>query len=458
VNGDGRDDIYIGGTSQHPGELYLQVADGEFVKKDQPAFKAFAAFEDAAVLFFDCDGDQDPDLLISSGGNEVFPSGRELQHRLFMNDGKGNFQLSGDAFPANRDNTGAIAANDFDEDGDLDLFVGARSVSRQYGVTPLSHIYMNNGKGIFTDMPADKIPGIYNAGLVTGAAWADIDGDKKKELVIAGEWMSPLIFTYNGNSFVRLPSVLDRKQGWWQTVAAKDLDGDGKDDLVLGNIGDNFCLHPDKEHPVKIWMKDFDGNGLVDKIITKVADNKDKPVFMKRDVQDGLPVLKKQNLRHAEYAVKSIRELFSEEQLMNVEIKQVNYPSSCIAFSKGNGNFEIEPLPARVQLSSVKAVAFTDINADGNTDIVLGGNEFNFQPQLGRLDASFGTVLLNDGKRHFALQDERHSGLALNGMVRDIAVIRSGNINYLLFLRNNEYPVLFQVNNRGNKNKIAYKD
>lgn len=443
VNADGLDDIYISGTSQHPGQLYLQLTNGEFIKKEQPAFSPFSTFEDAAVLMFDCDKDGDLDLFVSGGGNEAMPSSRELQHRLFINDGKGNFQLSGDAFPVNKDNIGAVAANDFDKDGDPDLFAGARCVSKQYGVTPLSHIYINNGKGIFTDMPADKIGGINNAGLVTGAVWADIDGDKEKELVIAGEWMAPRIFKYQQDHFIEMPSNLSKQSGWWQTVAAKDLNVDGKDDLVLGNYGDNFYLHPDVMSPVKVWMNDFDGNGVIDKIISRTIEGNDKPVFMKREVQDGLPLLKKQNLRHAEYAKKSIRELFTKEQLKNAVVKEVNYTSSCIAFSKGGGNFEIRPLPVVVQLSSVNTVAFADVNADGHVDLVLGGNEFNFQPQLGRLDASLGEILLNDGKGNFSLLDEGGSGLGLNGMVRDIAVIR-GKYGYcLLFLRNNTYPVLF---------------
>lgn len=453
VNADGLDDIYISGTSLHPGQLYLQLSNGEFIKKGEPAFNPFSTFEDAAVLFFDCDNDGDLDLFISGGGNEAMPSSRELQHRLFINDGKGNFQLSGDAFPVNKDNMGAAAACDFDKDGDLDLFVGARCVSKQYGVTPLSHIYINNGKGIFADMPAGNMQGIYNAGLVTGAVWADIDGDNEKELVIAGEWMAPRIFKFQKDHFVEVSTNLSGQSGWWQTVAAKDLNADGKEDLVFGNFGENFYLHPDKKNPVKVWMNDFDGNGEIDKIISRTIDGKDKPVFMKRDVQDGLPVLKKQNLRHAVYAKKTIQELFTKEQLKNVGVKEVNYSSSCIAFSKGTGNFEIQPLPVVVQLSSVKAIAFTDVNNDGHPDIVLGGNEFNFQPQLGRLDASLGDVLLNDGKGNFILLDEGASGIGLTGMVRDIAVIKGKDGNSLLFLRNNDYPVLFKFK----KQEVAKK-
>ncbi len=452
INGDGLDDIYIGGTPQHEGQLYLQQTGGKFVKSEQVAFKPFTTFEDGAVLFFDCDGDGDADLFIGSGGNEAMPLSRELQNRLFINDGKGNFQLSPDAFPVNKDNVGAVAACDFDHDGDPDLFVGARNVSQQYGSTPLSHIYINNGRGIFTDMPADKIKGIYNAGLVTGAVWADVDGDKEKELVVAGEWMSPKIFKYQKDHFTELHTNLNAVSGWWQTVAAADLDGDGKEDLVFGNFGDNFCLHPDEKKPVKVWMNNFDGSGEINKIMSRTADGKDKPVFMKRDVQDGLPVLKKQNLRHAEYATKSIQELFTREQLKNAEVKEVNYSSSCIAFNKGDGNFKIQPFPAEIQLSSVRAIAFADINGDGNIDMVVGGNEFNFQPQLGRLDASPGYILLNNGNGDFSVLDEKRSGVAVKGMVRDIALISGNSDKYLLFLRNNDYPVLFQLKKRTAKN------
>ena len=453
VNADGLDDIYISGTSKQPGQLYLQLTNGDYIKKEEPAFIPFSNFEDGAVLMFDCDKDGDLDLMISAGGNEALPSSRELQHRLFINDGKGNFQLSGDAFPVNRDNIGVISVYDFDQDGDMDLFAGARCVTQQYGVTPLSHIYINNGKGIFSDMAADKIKGIFNAGMITGAVWADVDGDKEKELVIVGEWMSPKIFKYQVNHFIQLKTNLQDKYGWWQTVVARDLDGDGKEDLVLGNFGGNFFLHPDNTHPVKIWMNDFDGNGVIDKIISRTIDGIDKPIFMKRDVQDGLPVLKKQNLRHAEFAKKSISELFTKEQLKNAEIREVNYSSSCIAFSRGNSNFEIRPLPLVTQLSSVRAVAFADLNNDGYIDLILGGNEFNFQPQLGRLDANLGNVLLNNGKGDFRLLDEGEAGLGLTGMVRDIAVIKGKTGIRLLFLRNNDFPVLFKLKNKNTLKK-----
>jgi enediyne biosynthesis protein E4 len=446
VNGDGLEDIYVGGTVTKHGQMYLQNAAGVFIKKDELVFKQFAGFVDGAVLFFDCDKDGDEDLLLCSGGNVAMPASRELQHRLFINDGKGNFRISTTAFPANKDNISIVIANDFDEDGDLDLFVGARCVSGQYGLTPQSHIYINDGKWNFKDMPADKCKGVTDAGMITGAAWANIDEDSGKELLITGEWMSTKIFKYKNNEFTPLKTNLDDKMGWWQTVVVADLNSDGKQDLILGNLGENFYLHPDEKNPVKLFLNDFDNNGQLDKIVSRTIDGKDKPVFMKGELESQMPVLKKQNLRNNDYAKKPVQELFSAAQLDKALVKNVNYSSSCIAFNNGNGNFTFQNLPVGIQLSSVKSIIPIDINGDGKIDLITGGNEFGFQPQLGRLDASTGDVLINDGKGIFSIINK--SGIILHGQVRDIVAVKRNDKTNLLFLQNNEYPVLYEAKNK----------
>ncbi len=444
VNGDGLADVFIGGTATHPGQLYVQTKSG-FIKKEIPEMKQFIGFEDAAVLFFDADGDGDMDLFIGAGGNNITPGSRELQNRLFINDGKGNFKISYNAFPLNQDNIGAVVAYDFNKDGYLDLFVGANSVSKEYGITPHSHIYLNNGKGLFSEMPENKLSGINSVGMVTGAVMCDVDGDKEKELVIVGEWMSPRIFKFQKDHFIEINSDLNKLSGWWQTVAAADINGDGKEDLILGNRGENFNLRPDERNPIKMWYGDFDENGRMDKIMSKTVDGKDKPVFMKRDVQDELPALKKQNLHHAEYAKKSMDELFTHEQLKKTVVTQINYASSIIAINQGNGKFTIQPLPPMAQLSSVKSIVCTDLNHDGFKDLIVCGNEFNFQPQLGRLDANPGEVFINDGKGNFRFLPSDASGLELRGMVRDVAVIPSNKGLNFLFLQNDMVPVLYQL-------------
>jgi hypothetical protein len=449
INGDGLEDIYVGGTVGHPGQLYVQKADGSFIKKEEKAFDQFVDFEDAAVLFFDCDKDGDLDLLVCPGGNSVPAASRQMQLRLFKNDGSGNFTLDAQAFPRNDANISVAVAYDFDHDGDLDLFVGGRSVPQDYGLNPSSHLFANDGSGHFTDIAKNENPGIAKIGMVTGAVWADVAGDSDKELIITGEWMTPRIFSYNKNEkkFDELQNTgLQNLYGWWQTVSVADINSDGKADLLLGNIGENFYLRPDSTHPVKLYVGDFDQNGVDDKILTYTVDNKDKPVFLKHDLEDAMPFLKKNNLRHADYAKKSVQELIPSDALSRALVKQFNYSASCIAINQGNGKFAVQKLPDRLQLSSVNVIHSMDVNNDGNVDIVCGGNQFDFIPQLERLDAAGGEILTNDGKGNFKWVEPAQTGLNLRGQLRDIAEIAVRNKRYLLFLQNDEYPVLFRLN------------
>lgn len=445
VNGDGLPDMYVGGTKGHPGQLYVQQKNGGFVKKEVPVFGQFKDFEDAAVLFFDSDKDGDADLFVGPGGNNSPPYSREMQNRLLKNDGKGNFTLDAAAFQNNGMNTGVATACDFDNDGDLDLFAGGRSTPRNYGVLPSSFIYQNNGNGHFTDIAKTKNPDIANIGMVTGGVWADVAGDTSKELIITGEWMAPRIFSYTGDHFTEVKTDIGDLYGWWQTVVAADINHDGKNDLVLGNIGDNFYLHPDKDNPVKLWINDFNSNGSEDKILTRTFENRDVPVFLKREMQEEIPTIKKENLKNKDYAKRSMQELFSKEMIDKSSVKQFNYTRSCVAINNGNGHFTIQPLPYQVQLSVMSAILSDDINNDGFIDLVLAGNKSGFPPQFGKLDASYGEVLINNGKGQFTWLPSRQTGLAVDGEVRDIKMIAGTGTKYILFTRNDDYPVLYSL-------------
>jgi hypothetical protein len=441
VNGDALEDIYVAGTSEHIGQLYLQISNG-FKKKEIKEMSQFANFEDAELAFVDVDGDHDLDLFIASAGNNALPRSRELQNRLFINDGKGNFKINTIAFPINQDNIGAIQWCDFDKDGDLDLFTGASSVSRSYGIIPQSHVYLNNGKGQFSDLPVDKMAGLDRIGMIRSATLLNINYNPA--LVVVGEWMSPHIYTYMSGTFKEIKSNLNQLNGWWTAVKVADLNKDGKQDLVLGNIGENFNLHPTMDEPLKLFVSDFDGNGSIDKIMTKTYEKRDVPVFMKRDIQDQIPSLKKVALHHDEYAKKSINELFSSEVLDKSAVTKVNYTSSIVALNNGNGQFEIRVLPAMVQFSSIHAIHFNDFNKDGNLDLILGGNDFYFQPQLGRLDANHGLILLGDGKGLFNSLSADKTGLNLNGMVRAIEKINFQQKPHWLILQNDMEPQLYK--------------
>ena len=341
-------------------------------------------------------------------------------------------------------NTACVAASDIDGDGDIDLFIGSRSVPNSYGEDPASMVLINDGKGHFRDDTKNLFPGLYKPGMVTSAVFCNIFSKEKKDLVIVGEWMAPRIFTYNGKEFIEQQTDLSDKFGWWQTVYAADLDGDGHDDLVLGNMGQNFYLQPDSVHPVKLWINDFDNNGTKDKVLSRTVNNRDVPVFSKKEITEQMPSLKKQNLKHAEYAKKSIQELFSAALIKSSQVKQFTYSASCVALNKGNGKFLLRPLPWYAQLSCLNVVLATDLNGDGKPDLLIGSNKFDFLPQFGRLDAAYGLVLINDGHGNFNWVSNTMGSLNINGCVRDIqSVMINGQKNYL-WLRNDDFPLMMK--------------
>ncbi len=443
VNADGMDDIFIGGANGQAGSLYLQT-NGGFQEKQNSIFEKDKAAEDVATCFFDADNDGDKDLIVGSGGNNLPPRHQHLQLRLYLNDGKGGFSGSTTAFPVNSANISTIINYDYDADGDEDLFVGGRNLPYNYGANPRSYLLQNDGKGNFTDVTKTLATEIENIGMVTSAVWENIAGDDRKELVIVGEWMAPRIFSFSGGKFIEQKTTMGNMLGWWQCIKAADINADGKEDLILGNIGDNFYLHPTESAPVKLWLGDFDNNGLPDKVFSKTVDGKDVPVFLKKEFTDILPSYKKENLLHHEFAKKTIQSIF-KERAATATVKNFNYTSSCVAINKGNGDFEIKLLPTETQLSSVNAILVADIDGNGTNDIMLGGNSTEYLPQFGRLDANFGTFLQNDGKGKLSVIPPAKTGIQLSGMVKDIVLLQAKQKKMVLFLRNNQKPQLFSL-------------
>ncbi len=448
VNGDGHEDIFIGGAKKQAGTLYLHKGNGKLVKAPNNAiFKKEANYEDSAAAFFDADNDGDLDLMVGSGGNEVTTK-TDYSLRLYLNDGKGAFAKADYTIPSAYQNMSVIAPYDFDDDGDMDVFVGSRSVIAVYGIDP-EHLFLENrGNGEFSNATERIAYPIKNAGMITDALWADMDQDGKKDLVVTSEWGTTKIFKNNGRRLTAMKSSLDELHGWWNTVEASDLDNDGDLDLVLGNEGTNIHYKPEEGAPMKMYINDFDNNGTIEQITTFHKDGKDYPLHQKKELTGQLVSLKKQNIKASDYAKRSIDELFPKEVIDVSIVKQVQTASSVIAINEGSGNFKIQDLPVRVQLSCVCGIACTDINNDGNLDLVMGGNNFEFKPQYSQLDASSGNVLLGDGNLGFTWQDYTTSGFEVREEIKHLATFKDSKGNtFLIAAINNEKPRVYNAGN-----------
>jgi len=452
VNGDGLEDLFMGGAVGQPSQLYLQTSQG-FTKKKVPDFEKFTFNDVTTALFFDADQDGDMDLFAGGGGNFVPASSEKYQHQLYINNGKGDFVLQSGSFPLSHTNAGVAVALDFDSDGKTDLFIGSRSEPQNYGISPKSYLYHNEGGGRFTDATEKIAPFMNQLGMITDAAWVDVDADRKNELIITGEWMSPKIFTFSNGKYQERATGLENELGWWQSLSVGDLNGDGHPDLVLGNIGQNFYMRPTFDNPVSLWIKDFDQNVTIDKIFSQSIQKKDVPVFLKKDITDQIPSLKKSNLKHSDFADKTMDQIF-KDGLKDAKRLTVNNAANSIAINNGKGQFKLIALPYMVQLSSIHASLITDVNEDGKNDIMVAGNFFDLLPQFCSIDASYGHVLINKGNNVFEPQAATVSGLSVTGQVRDIAVIQQKNRKAILFARNNDTPVCYYLNHQSGKKQI----
>lgn len=446
VDKDGNEDVFIGGAKGQPGRLYLHVGRGEFKMVESSCFVDDAGFEDTAAALFDADNDGDLDLVVGSGGNIASEKGNLLT-RLYLNHGNGKFVKSESRVPSGKTNTSVIRPSDFDGDGDSDLFIGSRSVPGVFGVDPIHLLLINDGKGNFSDGTERLAYGLKDAGMVTDAKWVDIDGDGKQDLVTVAEWGTPIIMKNSGRRLSRMNTSLDSLNGWWKALQIGDLDNDGDIDLILGNNGTNIPYPATKENPVKLWVNDFDENGDIEQIITVRQESGDYPIHMKKELTTQLPELKKKNLKAAEYARKTIGEIFPGEAVENSIMKSVTFSESLIAVNDGGGNFSIVRLPSRVQWSSVHEISCTDVNGDGVLDLVMGGNDFELKPQFSRQDASYGHVLIGDGKLNFEWKDFSSSGFYIRDEIRGLALITdiSGG-RFVLAAMNNARPRVFKLN------------
>ncbi|MCK0148357.1 VCBS repeat-containing protein, partial [Arenibacter sp. F26102] len=412
VNNDGLEDIFVGGAKGSEGKMFVQTPSGKFLSINEKVFIMDKDSEDIGCLFFDADNDNDMDLYVVSGGNDYNEDSVELQDRLYLNDGRGNFSKKTAALPKMLTSSSTVKASDIDGDGDLDLFVGGRSVPGKYPTSPRSYILENDGKGVFKDITASVNYDLEYPGMVTDALWTDFDNDNFIDLIIVGEWMGIRTFKNVEGKLVELAqdNGLNNSEGWWNSIEQGDFDKDGDMDYIIGNFGRNSQLKTSITEPVDLYTKDFDSNGSLDPILSSYNMGEEYPVFSKDDMVGQLSGLKAKYLSYSDYASAKITDIFSTEELKGAMVlKAKNFDTSYME-NLGNGKFKLVPLPAQTQFSPIYGTLTDDIDNDGNEDIIVGGNFFGTRVKFGRYDANKGMVLFGDGKGNFRPASVMESG------------------------------------------------
>ena len=449
VNGDGLDDMYIGGAKDQPGQLLLQRPDGSFAPTSAAVFAAEAISEDVGALFFDANGDKAPDLYVVSGGTEYGASATALQDRLYLNDGKGNFRRAADAIPAEVNSGSRATAGDFDGDGDLDLFVGSRSVPWTYGINPVSMLLRNDGRGRFTDVTKPLAAGVETIGMVTDAVWQDLDGDRRPELIVVGEWMPITVFRNTGGRLVKAAvKGLEQSSGWWNRIVAGDFTGDGKVDFIVGNLGLNSRLRASPKEPATMFVKDFDNNGYMDQIVACYNQGRSYPIVLRDEMIKALPPLKVRFLSYTEYAKAGVTDIFGPQELADAVQKKAELFASVMMRNNGDGSFTLVPLPDEAQLAPIYGIVPADVDGDGITDLALAGNFDGVKPDIARLSDSYGMVLRGAAGGTFTPVRRTTSGFFVPGQTRMLLRLRARDGERIVAVRNNDRPLVFRLNRR----------
>ena len=436
VNNDGTEDLFIGGSKNNIASLFIQK-NSTFIKKETTAFNNQRAAEDAESVFFDADNDGDLDLYVCSGGVETSKYSANYLDKLYLNDGTGNFTLSNQKLPttAQYHSSSSVVVADIDNDNDLDLFVGERTIPNRYGVPGSGFLLINDGTGKFTEQSANLAPEFKNLGMITDAIFIDITKNGYKDLVVVGDFMGVVVFENQQGKFKRTEkNTLSNLKGWWNTIEKSDLDNDGDFDLILGNHGLNSRFKATPKNPIKLYVNDFDKNGFLDPILSFTGiDGKEYPYALRHNLVDQLKYLSKKFPDYESFKAATIQDIFTSQQLQESKILEANTLASVILFNEGAFNFSVQKLPLETQFSPIYAIATSDFDNDGDQDILLGGNLDGVKPEFGRYDASFGNYLENTGNRVFKFH-QQGKGLKVNGQIRDLKVLK----NNVFITKNND--------------------
>ncbi len=443
VNGDGRDDFYVGGDYQHSGKLFVQQAGGSFAETDFPASEDY---EDMGMLFFDADNDGDLDLYVVSGGSGFSSLSRFYQDRLYINDGNGKFALHESALPEIQTSGSCVKAADFDNDGDLDLFVGGRIVPDKYPFPARSYILRNDsppggGQGgeSFTDVTKEIAPELTEIGLVTDALWTDFDNDQQTDLLLVGEWM-PLTFFKNEQG--KLANVtentgLNNTHGWWNSLAAADFDSDGDTDYMAGNLGLNAYYKASPEEPFMVYSKDFDENGSIDPVLVHYIQGEKQIVHSRDALISQIIAMKGRFKRFIDYAEADFESSFRQDELENAYIREAQTFASSYIENLGNGKFSLKELPGRAQFAPIYGMLPGDFDQDGHVDLLAVGNFYGAETMMGWYDASIGTFLKGDGNGDFTSVNVNTLGFYAGKDAKGLARLQQVDGRPLLMITNN---------------------
>ncbi|MBT5615895.1 MAG: CRTAC1 family protein [Flavobacteriales bacterium] len=448
VNGDGLDDVFIGGAAQQEGTLFLQTKEGKFQKSSSSPWYEDKDSEDLEVLFFDLDGDGDNDLYVASGGSEFKSGNKLLKDRVYINDGVGNFSKSLKIVPEIYESSQTVEASDIDGDGDLDLFVGTRLIAGKYTYPATSYILINEN-GIFKKAPKKTAISLQNIGMVTDAVFSDIDNDGDEDLLVVGEWMEIKvlenksgIFTDNSQKF----GIKDDSRGIWWSITKNDLDNDGDDDYILGNLGNNNKFKATKEHPFKVYANDFDGNGTNDVVLAKYYKDGYVPMRGKECTTQQMPYVGEKFKDFHSFASSKLIDILPEKTVEEAVVYEISNFESILLINE-NGKLTAQKLPIQAQISPIKNSLVDDFNNDGFKDILLVGNHYGVEVETVRYDAGYGSLFIGDGKNKFKFLPPTSSGFYIPTDSRAISSIKTINNSKIYLVTNNNDSIALFKNN-----------
>lgn len=449
VNNDGNDDVFFGGAVGQSGVLFLGNDDGNFRKAVSQPWSSDSLAEDTDALFFDADSDGDQDLYVVSGGSEFVSSAPLYQDRLYINDGHGSFLKPAKALPAETISGSVTVGADYDKDGDTDLFVGGRLVPGNYGFIPRSSLLRNDSgnEGVkFTDVTREHEGGLAAPGMVTTALWTDYNNDTWPDLILAGEWMPVMIFRNEKGKLVLQTDItaLEKTNGWWSCISPADVDGDGDTDYLLGNAGTNMQLKASVREPVELFAGDFNQDGVLDPVLNYYIQGKSYPMATRDELLDQVSTLKKKFVKYEDYAGATMQEIATEEQLEKTHKLSAYLLESSWLENVGGEDFRVHSLPELAQLSRINGFVHDDLTGDGRKEIIAAGNFYPFKPQVGRSDASYGTMLLYD--KALKAANGVRSDLWLGGDIRHIDILRfNSGIKRILVSRNDDRASVYAI-------------